>query len=485
MQRIAAVIFLAAASLASDVLEFHDSDFADKAKEHDIILVEFYAPWCGHCKRLAPEYEKAATKLKDNDPPVSLAKVDCTSDKATCDKFGVSGFPTLKIFRHGELSSDYEGPREADGIVKYMRGQVGPSSREIKNIAALEKFISNEEHSIIGFFESETKLKDSFQKVADTERDRYRFAHTSAKDVLEKYQFTDDIVIFQPPRLHNKFEETYNRYDGNYDTDKIKKFFEHEMHGLVGIRNSETSWQFGKPLVVAYYNVDYVKDPKGTNYWRNRVLKVAKEFKRKVHFAVSDKESFGNELDEFGLGERKDEKAPLVTGHGANGMKYPMNDEFSVENLKKFVEEFQAGKVEPFMKSEQVPDDNDGPVKVVVAKNFDEIVNQDKDVLIEFYAPWCGHCKKLAPTYEELGEKLRDEDVVIAKMDATANDVPSTFQVQGFPTIFWVPKGKKSSPISYRGGREVDDFLAYIAKEATDELKGYKRDGKKKKKTEL
>ena len=67
-----------------------------------------------------------------------------------------------------------------------------------------------------------------------------------------------------------------------------------------------------------------------------------------------------------------------------------------------------------------------------MAKNFDELVtNTDKDVLIEFYAPWCGHCKSLAPKYDELGEKMAEEAVEIVKMDATANDVPSDFDVKG------------------------------------------------------
>jgi len=129
---------------------------------------------------------------------------------------------------------------------------------------------------------------------------------------------------------------------------------------------------------------------------------------------------------------------------------------------------------------------------VVVAKQFNEIVNDaTKDVLIEFYAPWCGHCKSLAPKYEELAEKLEDEsDIVIAKMDATTNDVPKQFDVKGFPTIYFVPKGSKSSPKRYEGPREVDDFIKYLAKEATSPLKGYGRDGKKvkgakKDKTEL
>lgn len=71
---------------------------------------------CGHCKRLKPEYAKAAEDLVRNDPPIALIKVDCTeAGKETCNKHGVSGYPTLKIFRNGELSQEYNGPREASG----------------------------------------------------------------------------------------------------------------------------------------------------------------------------------------------------------------------------------------------------------------------------------------------------------------------------------------------------------------------------------
>lgn len=71
--------------------------------------------------------------------------------------------------------------------------------------------------------------------------------------------------------------------------------------------------------------------------------------------------------------------------------------------------------------------------QVVVGETFEEIVSDpEKEVLIEFYAPWCGHCKALAPKYDELGEKLKEtENLVIAKIDATANDFPSVYEVRG------------------------------------------------------
>lgn len=70
-------------------------------------------------------------------------------------------------------------------------------------------------------------------------------------------------------------------------------------------------------------------------------------------------------------------------------------------------------------------------------------------------------------------------------MDATANDVPATYEVRGFPTLYWAPKDKKNSPVKYEGGRDVGDFLKYVAQHATSELKGYDRKGNEKKKTEL
>ncbi|KAI3635495.1 hypothetical protein MIR68_006133 [Amoeboaphelidium protococcarum] len=96
--------------------------------------------------------------------------------------------------------------------------------------------------------------------------------------------------------------------------------------------------------------------------------------------------------------------------------------------------------------------------------NFDTVVDGSKNALVEFYAPWCGHCKKLKDTWDQLGDAFAaSSDVVIAKVDADAHrDLGSRFGIQGFPTIKWFPKGVTSDPEDYKGGRTLDDFAKFI-----------------------
>lgn len=183
---------------------------------------------CGHCKRLKPEFEKAASLLKSNDPPVTLAKVDCTEGgKSTCNRFSVQGYPTLKIFKNGEVSSEYNGPRESAGIAKFMRAQVGPSAKELLNVKAAEEFLAKEDVSVVGFFSDEnSELKNVFIKLADKLRETVRFGVSTNKDVLAKYGYSNSVVLFRPKHLNNKFEPDFVVYDGSASKEAMNSFVE-------------------------------------------------------------------------------------------------------------------------------------------------------------------------------------------------------------------------------------------------------------------
>lgn len=114
-------------------------------------------------------------------------QVDCTeAGKGTCSRFGVTGYPTLKIFKFDNFVQDYNGPREAHGIAKYMRAQVGPASKLLDSLGALEQFLADRDTSIVGYFkDANSPLAKLFMQYADMQREKYRFGHTYAPEVLE------------------------------------------------------------------------------------------------------------------------------------------------------------------------------------------------------------------------------------------------------------------------------------------------------------
>jgi len=195
--------------------------------------------------------------------------------------------------------------------------------------------------------------------------------------------------------------------------------------------------------------------------------KVAAEYRDKVLFVSinTDDEDHGRILEFFGM-KKEEVPAARVIRLADEMAKYkPTTDVLGGDGseMKTFVNDFLDGKLKQHLLSQEVPEDWDkNPVKVLVASNFDEVVfDAEKNVLVEFYAPWCGHCKQLAPIYDKLAEKFLDDNtVVIAKLDATVNELEHT-KINSFPTIKLYKKGD-NKVIEYSGERTLEGLSRFL-----------------------
>jgi len=158
-----------------------------------------------------------------------------------------------------------------------------------------------------------------------------------------------------------------------------------------------------------------------------------------------------------------------------------MNPETPVnaETFKTFVSDYVAGKIPIELKSEPIPTPEEYAkmtVKKVVSRSWYDVINDTtKDVLVKYYATWCGHCKALAPTYEKLAELLTSDPevaktLVIAEYNMPENEVDHNIGVQSFPTIILYPAAEKLHPVTYDGDRTLGSFIEFIQKYASNKI---------------
>uniref|UniRef100_A0A7N0TR13 Protein disulfide-isomerase n=1 Tax=Kalanchoe fedtschenkoi TaxID=63787 RepID=A0A7N0TR13_KALFE len=468
---IASVAAIAVGSSESEspkqfVLALDHSNFSDVVSKHDFVVVEFYAPWCGHCKKLEPEYEKAAEELSIYEPKVVLAKVDANEEenRPLASEYDVKGFPTLKIIRNGGKSvQDYKGPRDAEGIVEYLKKQSGPASTEIKSPEDASNLIADKKVVIVGVFpELSGEEYENFTSLAEKFRSEYEFGHTTDAKLLPRGESS---VTGPLVRLFKPFDELFVD-SKEFSTIDLEKFVEESSVPTVTIFNSDPA---NHPFVIKFFNspnakamlfMDFKNDHDES--FKNKYTEVASQHKVDgVSFLMGDLEASKGAFQYFGL---KEEQIPLVIIQTNDGQKY-LKPNVEPDQIGTWVKEFKDGKVQPFRKSEPIPAANNEPVKVVVADSLhDVVINSGKNVLIEFYAPWCGHCKKLAPILDEVALTFEsDPNVVIAKFDATANDIPSNnFDVKGYPTLYF--KSSSGNLSQYEGDRTKEDIIDFIKK---------------------
>ena len=454
------------------------SEFDQFVKDNDLFLAEFFAPWCGHCKRLGPEYVKAAETLSNLNIP--LVQLDCDANQEFCRDLNIPGYPTLKIYKKG-FSKDYFGARTNDSIVTTMIKQSLPVVNLFNSTQQVKEFIKDSDLPVI--VNSNLELNQTFYDVADRLSDDFNFVSLPLKNdsntngQLELY-LTDAQENFEP--------FVFNPKDASEDiASDLTSWIKTQSIPFFGDINGETFQQYmDSELPLAYFF--YTSQEERDKYVKDFVA-LATKYRGQINFVGLDSTRFGRHAEYVNI---KQQFPAFVIHNLTSNLKYalPQLDEQEFLALKKpytinpkdiikHVEKFIEGTLSPTIKSEPEPTEQETNVFKLVATTHEKIVNDPKkDVLVKYYAPWCGHCKRLAPVYEELADvyafdKSANKKVLIAEVDATANDI-NTLEIQGFPTIVLYPAGKDSEPVTYSGSRTLQSFLQFIRENGGNDVDG-------------
>ncbi|EAR83184.2 protein disulfide-isomerase, putative (macronuclear) [Tetrahymena thermophila SB210] len=296
-------------------------------------------------------------------------------------------------------------------------------------------------------------------------------------DLAFAHVFNADLRIAQNAAAHNlvlykHFDEKRNDFTGTFNLDNLKTFVDTYAFPIVMPYNGraiERVFQQDNPTLFLFSNSN-----EASLAAEKAFAASAEENRGKIVFSISKPdENFENQekLAQY-IGVNTAQVPALLLVHSSDQvLKYKFTaSEITVATINQFVSDYLSGKLQTYLKSEDIPATNDEPVKVLVGNSFDDLViNSNKDVLVQFYAPWVGHGKKFAPILEAVAKKLslnHNHNIIIAKIDYTANDVPGV-NIRRFPTIKFYQNGNKSTPLDFEDDRTEEDILKFLKEKTT------------------
>lgn len=367
---------------------------------------------------------------------------------------------------------EYTGGRTESEIVNWILKKVGPASTEV-TCDTVQSKVDATKLAVVFFGDlNSAEYTQTFLEAANNAAvsEKFSFFHTSETSCAEKFgaKSTPAVVLFR------KFDESPLAFSGTLSSGAVVSWMQDSsVPTLIDFSEDYIEPIFGqrKPAIILFRNQEDANSD-----FSKVFAEAANKLKGKIIFVVSGiKDGIQHRLADF-IGVDDTQVPTLRILHPGENMKKftyaGSTKSITVDDVTKFVEDFKTGSLKPFLKSAEPPADNSEPVKVVVGKTFRELVtDNDNDVLIKYYAPWCGHCKKIAPIWDQVAADLKDvPNLTIAKFDATANEVEG-LDIRGYPTLKFYSAGSKGSPTDYDGERGADDIKAWLKEHS----KAYKK----------
>lgn len=449
---------------ADGVSVLTDENFAKFVKDHTFVMVKFFAPWCGHCKNMAPGYASLAKKLNaDEKNEVVIAELDATVHKLMAKKYEVTGYPSMVFFYHG-LPIQYKEEREEAKIEKWLSKVILKKSEEIKTVEKLKEIENAKLAALLYLPNIDTDAVARFTAVSlPFDNVKFYYTYMDEAQTLFELEPQNSMIIFR------NFDEgkkvLSNSDDLSYKT--MQQFYESVRLPTVIDFSQETAQDiFGKKQTTVFFFTEQEDNEDFDIFY-----KIAQSRKYEYVFCKSSmKTGINKKLSEYiGVNEKHEGQVRLIKFEGTDIAKFQLK-QVTEDSLTTFLNDFRDNKLTKYLKSEEPLENDTNDVKTVVGDNFEKMVlDNDNYVLLEAYAPWCGHCKNLEPIYAELAKKLKHNNkLVVAKYDGSANEHPS-LEIKGFPTIKFFKRGSKSKPVDFEGERDLAGFLKFLEQQMGDD----------------
>ncbi|XP_056869434.1 protein disulfide-isomerase TMX3-like isoform X2 [Takifugu flavidus] len=289
-----AALAVVASFLTSAVFAFVedlDDTFKDK-RVNDIWLVDFYAPWCGYCKKLEPIWNEVGLELKISGSPVRVGKMDATAYSGMSSEFGVRGYPTIKLLK-GDLAYNYKGPRTKDDIIEFANRVAGPAVRSLPSKEMFEHMLKR--HNVLFVYVGgESPLKEKYNDVASE-----LIVYTHFFSALEQV-FPESLTLPELPAVVVFKDGGYFTYD-EYEDASLSSWVNRErFQGYLQI-DGFTLYELGETGKLVAIAVIDEKDPtEESDRLKTLMQRVAKEhrehFSRDFQFGHMDGNDYINSL---------------------------------------------------------------------------------------------------------------------------------------------------------------------------------------------
>ena len=447
----------------NDIMILTDSTFDKALEKYENIYIVFYAPWCGHCKTLLPEFEKAAKVLVNEN--IIVAKIDATKEKKSARKYKITSYPTLYFFKENTYIK-YKGQKTEKDLIEWARKKSAPPFTLINTSEEIEKIKSDNNISIFYFGKEEKDIK--IYKTLAMKYEDIPFYSVEDDKLAQIYKVVPrSVVIFK------KFDEKRNDII-NFDEKKLEKFIK---------KHSEEKIQ---EFTTDNYHLIFNKNKPALVYFGKK-----EDERWKKDFQTLEKLAFNVDSDlifimteiKDGLGKKIADKIKLRNNELPSIMilevkidvdKYQYKGNYQYEDLVNFLDLWEKGKLHKYLRSQKEPKHNNGNVFTLVGNTFKrEVIENDDDVIVIFYNPVNNDNIRILKIYEEVASKLvvQNPNLIIAKIDMSENEIDSIV-LRDFPTIKFFPGNRKySAPFEYKGAKKTKDIIDFIKKYAFHPVK--------------